>query len=457
MVNKRAYKRISVNVIDRNQLLEAALAGGNTGTVLGLDISKNEIVGCVRWGTGVFERPWKIVNPKEIRILVELCLFLKSKCDGFSVALESTGTYGDAARYAFTQASISVQRISGKAVSDYSEIFDKVPSQHDGKDAAMIAELAAFGKGTLWPYTALSESQQKIHHQVRRIGALRTQQTQWTGRLEALVAKHWPELTSKLKLGSVTLLKMLGAYGSPAHALADPRLALKLAKWGRSPMTQEKVSGVIESAKTTMGLPMGEPDADWVKEVASETLKAFREVRICDQNLRDLIASDSVMARYSDAVGASTLAVIWSKLGDPIEYSSSGAFVKAIGLNLKEISSGKRKGELGISKRGPAQARRWIFYWAMRAVQRPEFATWYEEFTRVGSVRSKSVGGHRKMKGLIALMRKLCKALWHVRKHGKDFDYAKVIESISAPPPRRRRRRKGSSQQTLGPAPNPGI
>ena len=30
-----------------------------------------------------------------------------------------------------------------KTVSDYSEIFDGVPSQHDGKDAAMIAELVA--------------------------------------------------------------------------------------------------------------------------------------------------------------------------------------------------------------------------------------------------------------------------------------------------------------------------
>ena len=72
--------------------------------------------------------------------------------------------------------------------------------------------------------------------------------------------------------------------------------------------------------------------------------------------------------------------MIWSKLGDPIEYSSSGAFVKAIGLNLKEISSGQRRGELGISKRGPPEARRWIYYWAMRSVQRPEFAKWYEEF-----------------------------------------------------------------------------
>ena len=96
----------------------------------------------------------------------------------------------------------------------------------------MIAELAAFGKRTLWPYLDLSESQQKIKHQVRRIGALRTQQMRWTGRIEALVAKHWTELTSQLKLGSVTLLNMLETYGSPAHALADPELATKLARWG---------------------------------------------------------------------------------------------------------------------------------------------------------------------------------------------------------------------------------
>ena len=34
MVGKRAYRRICVNDIDRNQLVEAALAYGNTGTVM---------------------------------------------------------------------------------------------------------------------------------------------------------------------------------------------------------------------------------------------------------------------------------------------------------------------------------------------------------------------------------------------------------------------------------------
>ena len=98
MVGKRAYRRIDVKEIDRNQLVEAALAYGSTGTVLGLDIAKNEIFACVRWGQGCFERPWKIVNTGEIGLLIELCLLLKSKCDGFSVGLESTGTYGSSFR-----------------------------------------------------------------------------------------------------------------------------------------------------------------------------------------------------------------------------------------------------------------------------------------------------------------------------------------------------------------------
>ena len=40
---------------------------------------------------------------------------------------------------------------SSKAASDYAEVFDGVPSQHDGKDAAVVAELAAIGKSRPWP------------------------------------------------------------------------------------------------------------------------------------------------------------------------------------------------------------------------------------------------------------------------------------------------------------------
>lgn len=196
--------------------------------------------------------------------------------------------------------------------------------------------------------------------------------------------------------------------------------------------------GIMTSAKSTMGLPMNESEVCWVKEIAGETLRAHREELKCDRVLRERIASDSVMKRYSEAVGAATLAVIWTEVGDPCLYSSSGAFIKAIGLNLKEKSSGKRKGELAISKRGPALARRWIFFWAMRAVQREELKSWFTAFSQVGNKSSSSE--HRKMKGLVALMRKLCRSLWHARVNNKDFDYSQVIQ-LAASPTRRRRKR----------------
>jgi hypothetical protein len=58
------------------------------------------------------------------------------------VALESSGTYGDVFRQAANDAGLLVERVSAKAVKDDSEGFDGVPSNHDGKDAAII--------GTLW-------------------------------------------------------------------------------------------------------------------------------------------------------------------------------------------------------------------------------------------------------------------------------------------------------------------
>lgn len=446
MVNNRAYKRVSVNDVDRERLIDSAVEFGGLGTVLGLDIAKQEIVACLRWGIGSFERPWKIVNPKEIGLLVNLCGMLKSRCDGFTVGLESTGTYGDCVRYALSESGISVQRVSGKAVSDYHEIFDGVPSQHDGKDAAMVAELVAHGKGKLWPYTTLSESQQIIKHQILRIDRFRKSSTQWLGLLEALIARHWPELTTHLKLNSVTLLSLLAAYGSPAKALADPRFPNQLRLWGKSFLLDKTQQAIMASARSTQGLPMCESESNWMREVAEESLRCHREQLKCEKIIKSQIANDPLMQRYSAAVGCCTLAVLWCDVGDPAKYSSAGAYLKALGLNLKERSSGKRNGQLTISKRGPALSRRWIYYWALRAVQRDELKGWYREFIQVGNQSSSSE--RRKMKGLIALMRKLCKSLWHARLHGKDFDYSLVVQSGSRPA-RRRRRRSGQGLSTV--------
>ena len=152
----------------------------------GLDIGKEAIFGVVRWRDGSFERPWKVKIPRKSNVMVGL---LRKVAEGHPliVAMESTGTYGDAVRAKLAQAGLEVHRVGGKAAHDYAEVFDGVPSQHDGKDAAVIAELAAFGKSVSWPYPGRRAKRMR-RWPTGPIGWMaQSIQRMWTGRLEALL------------------------------------------------------------------------------------------------------------------------------------------------------------------------------------------------------------------------------------------------------------------------------
>lgn len=417
---RKAYRRVSVKDVCVEELVDRGLMSGDVGTTVGLDIAKKEIVVMIRWGDGKFERPWRVGNPDEIDVLIPLLQRVAGVIDGgLRIGMESTGTYGDAVRRALTLAHLEVQRVSGKAVSDYAEIFDGVPSQHDGKDAAMIAELTAFGKGRAWPFSARSEKEQQIDHYVQRIDAYRKQMNMWVGRLEGLVARHWPELTDLLDLSSVTVLQLLAKYGAPAELLSDPSAAHHLARWSRARLSSSKIALILSSAKATHGVPVCVAEQKWIQEIAAEGLSAYRKVQQCERALESLARDHQGLQQLSD-LGVVTMCVLWSAVGDPRDYDSAGAYLKALGLNLKERSSGKRVGQLAITKRGPSLARRWLFFAALRAVQRPEIKPWYLAMQS----RDQKYG---KMKGLVAVMRKLCRSIWHVSRTGETFDWAKVF------------------------------
>lgn len=438
---KRMYRRVSVKKVSLEGLKDSALAKGGKGTCVGLDIGKSEIVAVVRWSDGAFESPISVQNPSEIAELVALLVMLRQCCDSLTIGLESTGTYGEPIRAAMTAASLEVYRISGKSASDYKEIFDGVPSQHDGKDAAIIAELTCFGKGTPWPFQAQSENEQRIKHQVRRMDVFHEHITEWTGRLEAMLAEHWPELSGLLSLHSVTLIKIMIHYGSPARLAADPAAGEQLAKWGRGALKPEKIAQILESARTTKGTPIDGSDMAWLQEIASELQEANQKVNACKNELESIVSKEDSMREYAAAVGPVTLCVIWATVGNPRNYDSSGAFLKALGLNLKELSSGQRQGQLAITKRGPSLARKYLFFWALRAVQRDELKRWYDDFQKVGR-GSRDNSERRKMKGLVAMMRKLSRSLWYTCKHEEAFEYKKVFPGHPLEKRQRRRRRQ---------------
>lgn len=188
----------------------------------------------------------------------------------------------------------------------------------------------------------------------------------WIGRLEGRLARHWPEGGRLLKTGSRTLLEAMAAYGGPKWLAEDEEAAAKLHRWGRGYLKPEKIQALLSSAKQTMGVRQSGLDRRRMREIAHSALAARRNRREAQRRLRRLAKHRPAILAMGQVVGVATACVLWACLGDPRKYFCAGAYVKAMGLNLAERSSGKWKGRLKISKRGYGLVRYWLYLAALR-------------------------------------------------------------------------------------------
>ena len=125
----------------------------------------------------------------------------------------------------------------------------------------------------------------------------------------------------------------------------------------------------------------------------------------------------------SKILGVGTASVVWCNTGDPRRYHCADAWVKAMGLNLTERSSGEYQSALRISKRGDSETRRWLYLSALRWVQQSPVKEWYQ---RKKQSTGYPVRGHSGVvtsgKAIIAVVRKLMKGIWYSLVRDVPFD-----------------------------------
>jgi transposase len=399
--------------------LEVLIRGrAGQDVVVGFDIGKFEVLTVLRWGNNDFNRPWRVSNPEQIPDLVRLLVQL-GQGRRLRVALEPSGTYGDPLRQACHDAGLSVWRVSPKAAHDYAEIFDGTPSQHDGKDAGVVAELAALGKATAWPYTVKPLWEQQLAYWVDWLEAQRQLLVLWSGRLEGLLARYWPEATRVLKVTKATLLHALIHYGGPAALAADGQADERLARWGGSCLSADKRRRLLQAAQSSVGIRQGEVEQQRLREYASEALKARQQMRRCQRELAKLVQGQPVLQAQARVVGSATACVLWASVGDPRAYECGAAYRKAMGLNLTEYSSGTKQGELHISKRGNPQTRRWLYLAALRLCKQAGVREWYQA--------KKQRDGAEAKRAVVGVMRKLVLALHQVGAKGATFEVGRLF------------------------------
>jgi transposase len=361
---------------------------------------------------------------QSLSILVKWALFetigliheLKQLNCPVTVVMESTGTYGDAMRHQFRQAGFDIYQASAKRVHDAKEIFDGVPSLHDAKAACLIAKLHK--EGLTKPWHELDEAGRELNAARREYDLHQSHYERNQNRLEAYLSRHWPEVLVLFDLDSVTLEKLLIAYGSPQAIAADAEQATRHMKvWGGHFLSTDKIAQVIDSAGATIGQPCIDAERRYLQALATEMQHSRCQRQTAKQLLEASIVADAGLKEMATTIGKLTTAILIGLHLDPRNFSSAHSYQKALGLNLTEKSSGQYHGQLKLSKRGSATARKYLYLAVLRLIQKdPVIGQWYQA----------KADPKVKMKTVIACLRKLAKALWYVAR-GERFDARKLV------------------------------
>ena len=373
-MKKRIYRKMSVNDFQPQSISIPDLGGK---LVFAIDVAKVDMVAAFAAADGrvLHTICWKAPeqNPTVLAILRDFRLA------GIPVepVMEPSGTYGDVLRHQLEQDAFPVFMVSGKRTHDAKEIFDGVPSLHDAKAAAIIARLHAEGLSTRLADEVPERRQLRAAlaimdlHQERYL--------QLVHRLESWLARYWPELPTAIELTSSSLMALLARVGGPADVAAHPEVATKLLLGiSHRLVADDKVAAVITSAASSVGVPLVGLERDALMAIADDAYRAHRAFTAAKTQV-DRLAAATPAAALARVVGFTTAGAIFAEVGDATSYPSARAFLKAMGLNLKEKSSGTIQGQLKITKRGPSRVRHLLWLAVFRWIQTDPIANaWYQ-------------------------------------------------------------------------------
>jgi len=415
IMKKRIYRRMPVNDFQPDSITLADLGGK---LLFAIDIAKVDMVAAIATAQGRVLQTISWKAPEQNSTVLDVLRTFRSAGIAVETVMEPSGTYGDVLRRQLEQDGFTVFMVSGKRTYDARELFDGVPSLHDAKSAAIIARLHADG------LSSVRRDEGPDRRQLRAALAImdlyQERYLQLVHRLESWLARHWPELPTLIELTSSSLMALLARIGGPADVANEPDKARRLLLGiSHRLLEDDKVAAVIASAKVSVGVPLVGLERDALMAIAADSYRAHRAFTTAKTQV-DKLAATTPAALLAPAIGHTTAAAVFADVGDARSYSCTRAFVKAMGLNLKEKSSGTIQGQHKITKRGPSRVRHYLWLAAFRWIQTDPVANaWYQ--------RKKQRDGGRSSRAAVALMRKLAKALFHVAR-GATFDSTKLFD-----------------------------
>ena len=356
---------------------------------------------------GGFEKFWHMIVASKNRF----------GCHEVLVGYESTGPYAEPLVHYLANKPVKIVQVNPMHTKKMKEVNDNSPLKTDDKDPRVIADIIRLGRAlTIVVPEGDSANLRRLNNaRERHVG----EQTALLNQLQQLVFIIFPEFKTVLKnMKGKTAQYILDRYTTPKRigTLSKETLGEEMRKRSRGRFGIKDAESLIVLARETVGIKEGltglfmdikhiltqlEGEARFISEIETEMGVTLERIPFSGKLLS------------IKGLGIVSVAGLIGEVGDFSKFSTQSEIMKLAGLDLYEISSGRRRGQRRISKRGRSLIRKILFYAAIKMIRKDGIM--YDYYTRLTG------RGMERMRALIAVSRKLLRIIHAILRDNRDY------------------------------------
>ena len=381
-------------------------------------------------------KPFKFDNTREgLDLFWSMILASKNRfcCSDVMVGYESTGPYAEPLVHYLMDKPVTIVQVNPMHTKRIKELNDNSPLKTDDKDPRVIADVLRLGHAlsVVVPEGDAAYLRRLNNARERHVG----ERTALLNQLQQLVFLIFPEFKTVFKDVTVkTARHLLKNYTTPERigTLHKDSLGEEIRKRSMGKFGVRQAELLISLARDTIGIKEGVAgivlDIHHIL-VQLDAVNAFiAEIKAeMEKTLARIPCSARILSMKG--LGVVTVAGLIGEVGDFTKFRTQSEIMKLAGLDLYEISSGKRKGQRRISKRGRSLLRKILYYAAIQMIRKNGIMhDYYERLTGRGMLR---------MMALVAVSRKLLCIIHAIMRDDRDYvgEYAaskrKVIKKAA--------------------------
>lgn len=358
-------------------------------------------------------------------------LMNKTKRKKILVGCEPTGCYWLTFQKFLKDHDIQLVTVNPYSVKKSKELDDNSPEKSDLKDPKTIAGLVKDGR------FSTSYLPDGIYSELREASVCRDQimkqHVRLSNQIQGWLQKYFPEYLECYKdFDSMSGLMVLKQAPLPQDII-------KLGAGGINEIWRDakvraagikRATTLVEAAQSSVGLEGGEAARLEIWILVNDYISKEEQLSRLDEYLNQKVMEVPNVEKLLaiKGVGLSTVIGFVAEVGDIGRFTDPRQIQKLAGLEITKNSSGKKKGQPGISKRGRRKLRRTMYESARALINwNPAFL---DVFLYYRNREKKPLGG---MQAKIAVACKAIRIFYLIMKTGCDFEEERFRKDIKRP------------------------